>query len=273
VGRSPARLTASPSSPQAKQDGNIPYANNAGIRIHYEVKGSGPTLVLQHGFTQCLADWSECGYLAPLRPRYRVILVDARGHGGSDKPHDAASYTLDRRAADVTTVLDALGVEKAHFWGYSMGGWIGFGVAKYAPHRVDALVIGGQHPFARDQASFRQMIREGIASGGNAFVAAVVKIAGPISDAYAARLRSADLQAYLAAAQDRVGIGDVLGTMAMPCCVYAGRGDPMFSQTKLASEQIPNARFFSLPGLSHLQAFVESGCVLPLVMEFLDAAR
>ena len=80
-----------------------------------------------------------------------MILVDARGHGGSDKPHDEASYTLDQRVADVTAVLDAERIEKAHFWGYSMGGWVGFGMAKYAPHRVNALIIGGQHPFARDQ--------------------------------------------------------------------------------------------------------------------------
>jgi pimeloyl-ACP methyl ester carboxylesterase len=116
----------------------VPYANNAGIRIHYEVEGTGAALLLQHGFTQCLEDWFECGYVAALRPRYQLILVDARGHGGSDKPHDEASYTLDRQAADVTTVLDAVGVEKAHFWGYSMGGYIGFGMAKHAPERLNA---------------------------------------------------------------------------------------------------------------------------------------
>src|SRR6185312_14162912 len=133
---------------QAEQGDDMPYANNAGVRIHYEIEGDGPALVLQHGFTQSLEDWAECEYLAPLRPKYRMILVDARGHGGSDKPHDEAAYTLDRRAADVTAVLDAERIEKAHFWGYSMGGWIGFGMAKYAPHRVNALIIGGQHPFA-----------------------------------------------------------------------------------------------------------------------------
>jgi pimeloyl-ACP methyl ester carboxylesterase len=134
----------------------MPYASNAGTRIHYEVEGTGPALVLQHGFTQCLQDWFECSYVGELRSNYRLILVDARGHGDSDKPHDEASYALDRRVADVTTVLDALSIEKAHFWGYSMGGYIGFGMARYAPRRVNALVIGGQHPFARDQAGLRQ---------------------------------------------------------------------------------------------------------------------
>ena len=107
--------------------------------------------MLQHGITQCVEDWFECGYVAALRPRYRLILVDARGHGQSDKPHDAESYALDSRVADVVAVIDAVGVERAYFWGYSMGGYIGFGMAKHAPQRINALVIGGQHPFARNQ--------------------------------------------------------------------------------------------------------------------------
>jgi pimeloyl-ACP methyl ester carboxylesterase len=251
----------------------MPYASNAGIRIHYEVDGTGPALVLQHGFTQRLEDWSECGYVAALRSRYRVIMIDARGHGGSDKPHDEASYRLDRRAADVTAVLDAVGLEKAHFWGYSMGGYIGFGMAKHAPHRVNALVIGGQHPFARNQSAFRQMIREGIAGGGDAFVAGFEKIFGRIPDAYAERLRTADLEAYLAAAHDRVGVDDILATMTMPCCLYAGEADPIFTLARSASERIPDAAFFSLPALSHSQTFVASGSVLPQVMAFLDAGR
>jgi len=250
----------------------MPYANNAGIRIHYEVVGDGPPLVLQHGATQCVEDWFECGYVAALRPRYRMILVDARGHGDSDKPHDEASYTLDRRAADVTAVLDALAIDKAHFWGYSMGGWIGFGMAKFAPRRVNALVIGGQHSFARDQSGNREWFREGMTGGGDALVAAAEKMNGPISDAYAGRLRAADLEAYLAAAHDRVGMEDMLETMAMPCCLYAGEADPIYPLARSASEQIPSARFFSLPGLTHLPAFVESGLVLPQVMEVLSGA-
>jgi pimeloyl-ACP methyl ester carboxylesterase len=251
----------------------MPYADNAGSRIHYEVEGTGPPLVLHHGFAQCLEDWSECGYVAALGPRYRLILLDARGHGGSDKPHDEASYSLDRRVADVTSVLDAVGVEKAHFWGYSMGGWIGFGLARDAAHRVDALVIGGAHPFARDQAGFRELIRDGISGGGDAFVSAVEKMAGPLSAAQAARLRKADLEAWLAVAHDRANMEDVLESMPMPCCLYAGEADPMFAQVKAASGRIRNGRFFSLPGLSHLQAFSESGSVLPPVVEFLGATR
>lgn len=149
--------------------------------------------MLQHGFAQCLEDWFACGYVAALRPKYQIVLIDARGHGDSGKPHDKASYTLDCRAADVTAVLDALGIEKAHFWDYSMGGWIGFDLAKYAPQRVDRLVIGGQHPFARDQSGWRQWLREGITGGRETLICAFEKMVGPISDVWAARLRAADL--------------------------------------------------------------------------------
>jgi pimeloyl-ACP methyl ester carboxylesterase len=96
---------------------NVAYTKNAGVRIHYEVKGSGSALVPLHGFMSSLEDWFECGYVAALRSNYRVILVDLRGHRGSDKPHDEASYTLDLRVKDVTSVLDALGIEEAHVWG------------------------------------------------------------------------------------------------------------------------------------------------------------
>jgi pimeloyl-ACP methyl ester carboxylesterase len=109
--------------------------------------------------------------------------------------------------------------------------------------------------------------------GGDALVAGFEKMVGPISDGYVARLRAADLEAYLAAAHDRVGMGDMLGAMAMPCCLYAGEADPLFAQAKSASERIPNARFFLVPGLSHLQAFVESSSVLPPVMQFLAATQ
>jgi pimeloyl-ACP methyl ester carboxylesterase len=249
----------------------MPYASNAGIRIHYEVEGSGKPLVLQHGFTDSLAGWRDYGYVASLRDRYKLILIDARGHGESDKPHDIPNYTLDRRVTDVTAVLDALAIKRASFWGYSMGGWIGFGLAMQHPERVDKMVIGGQHPFARDQSGFRQWLQTGIAGGPDALIASFEKMVGPISDAYAARLRAGDLKAWLAAVADRESIEDGLEAMSMPCCLYAGDADPLFAQTKAASARITHARFFPIPGLSHLQAMIRSNLVLPEVGAFLNA--
>src|SRR5437899_3536222 len=91
----------------------MPYANNHSIRIHYQVEGEGPPLVLQHGFTSSLQNWYTYGYVAALRQSYQLILIDARGHGQSDKPYDPQAYALQHRVEDVLAVLDALQVDNA----------------------------------------------------------------------------------------------------------------------------------------------------------------
>ena len=206
-----------------------------------------------------------------LKPDYRLILIDARGHGDSDKPHDPEAYLLNRRVGDVTAVLDALDIATAVYWGYSMGGWIGFGMANYAKERVRALVIGGQHPYSRSLVALRQLVQRGIAQGSGAFVAGMEEIFGPESAERKERLLSADLKAYLALVQDRPGLDDILPTMLMPCCLYAGEVDPIYPEVEECSRHIPLATFFSLPGLNHCDAYTRSELVLPRVTGFFKA--
>jgi pimeloyl-ACP methyl ester carboxylesterase len=253
--------------------GAMPYTDNQGVRIHYQVDGAGLPLVLQHGFTQSLEDWYECGYVDALKTDYRLILIDARGHGGSDKPHDPSAYPLENRVSDVVAVLDALEVAKAHFWGYSMGGWIAFGMAEYSPERVARLVIGGQHPYARSHEGQRQILRIGIEQGSDAFLSSFEQMTGTLPAGYKRRLYGVDLPALLTAAQDRTSLEGVLAKIAMPCCLYAGEADPIFHEAKLASGRIPHAEFFSLPRLTHLPAFLRSDLVLPRVTAFLRSGE
>src|SRR4051812_9895736 len=78
--------------------GLMPYVTNDGVRIHYAVEGDGPPLLLHHGFTIDLTAWYAWGYVDALKEEYRLILIDARGHGASDKPHDPAAYEMDLRS-------------------------------------------------------------------------------------------------------------------------------------------------------------------------------
>ena len=250
----------------------MPSADNDGVRIHYEVAGRGPPLVLQHGFTQSIEDWIECGYVEALAPFYRVVLIDARGHGASDKPYDPAAYALQNRVADVTAVLDVLGLSRASFWSYSMGGFIGWGMARHAAYRLDALVIGGSQPYARDPETIRVWLRAAIADSGDALVTKIAALAGHVTPSYAARLRAADLQAWLAAAPSSDTMEDMLSSLTMPCLLYSGDADPVFAQAHAAAAAIPGARFSALANLRHLPAFTLSSHVLPVVMPFLATA-
>ncbi|MEH0194615.1 alpha/beta fold hydrolase [Caulobacter sp. CCNWLY153] len=121
----------------------MPFASHRGQKIHYMVEGEGPLVVLQHGLFMDAESWRANGFVAALSKRFTVACVDSLGHGLSDKPADPSLYAQEQRAGDIVAVLDALGAEKAHLVGYSMGGWMAVGVARYYPERLASLTVGG----------------------------------------------------------------------------------------------------------------------------------
>ena len=249
----------------------MPYADNQGVRIHYQVEGNGPPLVLQHGFTQSAKRWYFHGYVEALQSQYQLILVDARGHGQSDKPHDPAAYDVSLMAADVIAVLDALNVDKTRYWGYSMGAWIGYGVAKDALERVHTFILGGMHPYGRKLPPGSQL--DG--SDPEAFINAFTERLGIDQAAMPPEIREElfanDFQALSAAQQDFPSLAPIVPIMTMPCLLYAGENDATYyAKTRDCAEELPNALFFSLPKLDHAAGFRESGLVLPHVTAFLQ---
>lgn len=82
-----------------------------GVRIAFEAVGRGHPLVLLHGFFGDRTTWWSAGHVAALAGHFRLILVDARGHGGSEAPHDVDSYRIDRQVDDIIAVLDVLGID------------------------------------------------------------------------------------------------------------------------------------------------------------------
>jgi pimeloyl-ACP methyl ester carboxylesterase len=244
------------------------YAENRGVRIYYEVEGEGSPLVLVHGFSDTLEGWREYGYAEELEKEHRLVLIDARGHGASDKPHDPeAAAGLEQRPADVVAVLDDLGIERAHYFGYSLGGWIGLGLAKYAPERIHSLIIGGAQPYGQSMELYRQ----GLTGGIEGWIAVVEKMLGsPVTPETKERLLSNDVEALSASvADDRPNISGILPTLTIPCLLYAGEADPLCPLVERCALEVPNGRFFSLPGLNHIQGAVRSDVVLPQVVEFL----
>jgi len=115
----------------------MPTTTANGITINYEVHGDGAPLILINGLADDLTSWAY--QLDDFSARYKTIVFDNRGLGGSDKP--AGPYTTAQMAADACGVLDALGVERAHVLGVSMGGMIAQEFALAYPERVDKLVL------------------------------------------------------------------------------------------------------------------------------------
>ena len=125
--------------PAAAQD---LYFDAGGVRIRYVDTGAGPAVVLVHGFTGTIERaWMNTGILQDLARDHRVVALDLRGHGHSDKPHDPRAY--DEIGLDVIRLLDHLHIEKSHVVGYSLGGIIIAKLLTTHPERFASALLGG----------------------------------------------------------------------------------------------------------------------------------
>jgi pimeloyl-ACP methyl ester carboxylesterase len=132
-----------------------------GTQIAYDVVGEGPAILLLHGGggSQSRQSWYEAGYVARLKNEFKVITLDIRGHGDSDKPTDPAAYAIETMCQDILAVADACNAQTFTLWGFSFGGNIGRYLAAQS-HRVEKIIIMGV-PFGHAAAGdFRQFILE-----------------------------------------------------------------------------------------------------------------
>jgi len=264
----------------------LPYVGNRGIKIHYEVEGKGNPLLLQHGFGDRLEAWRTYGYITALKDEYQLILVDARGHGKSDKPHDAESYRFVHMVAVLIAVLDDLAISNAHYFGYSMGADIGFHIPVYAPERFRSLTLGGwafarpgqesidHHSMFAVHNAIKLAIAENPGNPMEAFVANIEKRSGQLSPAVKEHYLSLDILALAAIAEAHGNPSgpapeEILQLIKLPCLIYAGENDPVLEAARYYAGRIPGARFVSFPGLNHRQCFEHSELVLPQIKKFL----
>ncbi|MES2104671.1 MAG: alpha/beta hydrolase [Pseudomonadota bacterium] len=248
----------------------MPYADNRGTRIYYEVHGAGEPLVLLHGFASSGRQWQMAGYVDGLKEAYRLILVDARGHGRSDKPHEAAAYALENRLDDIRAVLAELQLSRAHFLAYSMGGWLAFGMAVHDPHLVASLMIGGAHPYADSLAMFA-----GVGGAGpDAFIAALESFIGEtLSREARLFILQNDLAALAAAANDRNGYAAQLARIAAPLMLFVGDRDQRLPLVQKADRELGAGKLLILPGANHASALFAAHILLPEIRNFLHQHR
>jgi pimeloyl-ACP methyl ester carboxylesterase len=121
----------------------VPILSSHGVGIHYEVHGTGRPVMLLHGGTVDFArNYAGFGWVKLLNDRgLQVIGLDFRGHGGSDKPHDADAYGTANLAGDVLAVLDHLGVTRASLVAYSIGTAVALHLIHEQPARFESAVL------------------------------------------------------------------------------------------------------------------------------------
>jgi 3-oxoadipate enol-lactonase len=245
----------------------MPYARSSdGIRLHYEVLGrsSSPAVLMIQGLGADKHGWDFQRFL--LATRYRVIALDNRGAGRSDKPF--GHYSLEQMADDAVSVLDAAGIETAHVVGASMGGAISQIVALKHPTRVRSLTLActacTNHPWrvellngwattAAEQgmgAATREAARWVIGPRSFRRLLPAFGWLGPLALGRPSHAFIAQVRAILAT---DATLADQLSTITVPTLVMVGNQDiltPRGDSEELA-ERIPNAELVVISGAAH----------------------
>jgi pimeloyl-ACP methyl ester carboxylesterase len=122
----------------------VRIAMDDGVGLAVEVAGSGPALILVHGFGGAKEDFAD--HVTALAEHATVVVFDHRGHGKSDHPPDERAYSLHRLVADTLGVADALGLRRVAVLGHSMGGMVARRLVLAHPDRVESLVLMDTSP-------------------------------------------------------------------------------------------------------------------------------
>lgn len=258
----------------------VEYASNAddGTRIAYTVVGSGPPLLMVHGSFLTHTIWRTFGYVKALRGSRRLILIDSRGHGRSDKPHTPDAYAMSIIVGDLTAVLDAVGVDTVDYLGYSFGARAGLALTAARPERVRSLAVGGGSHGAQAGA-FDRLFFPGCAdvlehSGMDGFLEAWNDHRMfPIDPGTRAVFSANDAQAmaaYIRANDADPGLPDeTLQQFTQPSLFYVGSQDgTRLDDTRAAAALVPNSELHVIRGFDHATTMAASAEVLGVLERF-----
>lgn len=215
---------------------------------------AAPTVLCVHGFaSSCRDNWVSTGWVRDLlRAGFRVLAVDQRGHGASDKPHDPRDYTMPALVGDLIAVLDTHLLDTVRYAGYSLGGRVGWQLLVDVPHRVTRAVLGGipdGRPLARvDIAQARAYVERGI------------PVEDRVTQNYielAERVPDNDLGVLVALAEG-MRLGDADPDPArppqQPVLFATGSEDAILERSKLLAAATPRGTFLEIPERHHFNA-------------------
>ena len=228
-----------------------------GVKIHYEVFGDGPPIMLVHGFASNLQDnWVLTGWVKRLESAgRRVVALDCRGHGESDKPHDTEAYAGGTMAGDVVRLMDHLGIDRADLMGYSMGGGIALDLLMRHPQRLGRVVLGGVGGATRGPADSSAVADALAADDPPAASSAVARGFREF-----AQQRGNDLKALAACIRRGRSRPDpeALGGIKVPVLVVIGEKDDLVGRADTLANAIPGARLVTVPNRDHLTVVPDS---------------
>ena len=245
-----------------------------GIEIDYEVSGSGPPVLLSHGYSATRRMWD--GQHRALGDAYQVISWSMRGHGQTESPADPSQYSAGLTIADMRALLRHVGVERAVIGGLSLGGYASLDFYVAHPEMVRALVIcdsgpGYRNPEAR--AAWNQRAHERAAELEARGLDALSGRSREMREAMGEH-RSAQGLAHAARgmlAQEGSRVIDALAGVRVPTLIIVGDQDqPFIAPCEYMAKKIPGARLEVIAGAGHSSNLDQPEAFNRVLRDFLD---
>lgn len=240
------------------------FFDSAGARMRFLEDGRGEPVLLIHGYTtNTERQWVQSGVFPALAEKYRVISLDARGHGKSAKPHDRAAYGPEM-GRDLIRLMDHLNIRRAHIAGYSMGAHIVAQLAVMQPDRFLTLTLGGAAGRLGWSAEDQRRVDEESAEMDQGllrsqFLRLWPKDRPPPTEAEIRadserRLAGQDPRALAAVRRsnpDQVVAIEALAAVPMPTLGIVGTADPYLRDFQRLKAAMPKLDLVTIPGASH----------------------
>src|SRR5690606_28923141 len=248
------------------------YLDRDGVKIYYEDHGSGPPVLLSHGYSATSAMWK--GQVEALGHRYRLITWDMRGHGRTDSPEEQERYSEAETVADMHAILQELGIERAVIGGLSLGGYMSLAFNLAHPEMVRALMLfdtgpGYNNPKGRDgwnETAFQRAVlfeEQGLDALGRGAEVRIAQHRSAVGLAKAAR-------GMLAQFDDRVIKS--LEHVTVPTLVLVGANDqPFLAAADYMANKIPNASKVVIPDAGHASNIDQPEAFNEAVGNYLDS--
>jgi 2-succinyl-6-hydroxy-2,4-cyclohexadiene-1-carboxylate synthase len=265
--------------------------NVNGVTFNIARAGTGPPLVLLHGFTGSTTTWAE--HVPDFSLEFATVVVDLVGHGATSVPAEPERYRMEHAVADLTELLDRLNISRATLLGYSMGGRVALQFAVAQPATVAALVLESSSPGIADPAERAARVRsdealadfieqEGIAAFVNRWeslplFASQTRLPAATREALH-RQRLANDPVGLANSLRGLGQGaqpplhDRLGEVEAPALLIVGEEDAKFRCLAAGmSSAMPAARVGTIAGAGHAPHLEQPQAFRRMVLDFLRA--
>jgi pimeloyl-ACP methyl ester carboxylesterase len=251
----------------------MPKLNRDGVSLCYEIHGSGPAILLSHGFSATMEMWR--GQVAPLSRDYQLVVWDMRGHGQTSSPDDPAKYSAEATVADMAALLDSAGVERAIVGGLSLGGYMSLAFHLAYPQRVRALLLFDTGPGFKNDEARAVWNQRALETASSFETEGLASLQSKSRERAISTHRSAQGLALAARgmlAQRDARVMTSLPNIKVPTLVIVGADDTAFlASASYMASRIPNAHKIVIPHAGHAANLDQPEIFNRAVEEFLES--